>query len=153
MAVEVGSVGDRKVSEKASDPRSEMLLEDLALPLDWRRKLSPDETRHDFAQNGRVVFGFTLPLDAFDAESPQILAQARQRALVEKSGQVVRTVGQKLAAPDADEEVEKLARDRFGDPSGRGLGQRCMRNTKRRCIPVKLGDASEQHRIRRTCQQ
>ena len=91
MAVEVGSVGDRKVSEKASDPRSEMLREDLALPLDWRRKLSADKTRHDFAQNGRVVFGFTLPLDAFDAESRQILAQARQRAFVEKSGQVLRT--------------------------------------------------------------
>jgi hypothetical protein len=38
-----------------------------------------------------VVFGFTLPLDAFDAESRQILAQARQRAFVEKSGQVLRT--------------------------------------------------------------
>ena len=100
-----------------------------------------------------MVLGLDISLGALNSQPVEILAQARQRALVEKSGQVIRTVGQKLAAPDADEEVEKLTRDRFGDPSGRGLGQRCMRNTKRRCIPVKLGDASEQHRIRGTCQQ
>ena len=40
MAVEVGSLSDGEVSEKASDPRSEVLLEDLALPPDWRRKPS-----------------------------------------------------------------------------------------------------------------
>src|SRR6266851_3570958 len=63
MAVEIGSLGNRQISEEASDPRSEMLLEDLPLPLDCRRKLSADQTGHDLAENSRVVFRFELRLD------------------------------------------------------------------------------------------
>ena len=53
----------------------------------------------------------------------QILAQARQWTLVEKAGQIIRTVGQEFAAPDADEEIEKLARDLFGPRIAGGLRQ------------------------------
>ncbi len=67
MAVEIGSVGDRDVGEEASDPRSEMLLEDLPLPLDCRGKLSANQAGHDLAENRRMVFRFTLLLDTFDA--------------------------------------------------------------------------------------
>jgi hypothetical protein len=42
MAVEIGSVSDHHVGEEASDPRSKMLLENLPLPLNCRRKLSAD---------------------------------------------------------------------------------------------------------------
>ena len=42
MAVEIGSVSDRHVGEEASDPRNEMLLENLLLPLNCRRKLPAD---------------------------------------------------------------------------------------------------------------
>src|SRR5260221_9982752 len=83
----------------------------------------------------------------------QILAQARQWTLVEKAGQIIRTVGQEFAAPDADEEIEKLTRDLFGARPVRGLRQCGMRNTERRCIAAKLGDSLEQRCIRSTCQQ
>jgi len=36
-----------------------------------------------------VVFGFALRLDTFDAKRMQILAQASQRSLVEKAGQII----------------------------------------------------------------
>src|SRR5437870_1069273 len=100
-----------------------------------------------------MVLRFTLRLDTFDAESLQILAQARQRTLIEKAGQVVRTVGQEFAAADPDEEIEKLTLDLFGTRSVRGLGQRCVRNTEQRCLAAKLGEPREQRRIRGTCQQ
>jgi hypothetical protein len=79
MAVEIGSIGDRQIGEEASDPRREMLLEDLPLPLDCCGKLPADQTGHDLAENGRVVFWFTLLLDTFDAERLQILAEPRKR--------------------------------------------------------------------------
>ena len=74
MAVEIGSLGDREIGEKVSDPRSEMLFENLALPADRYRKLSADQTGHHLTENGRVVFGFGLRLDTFDAECSQIIA-------------------------------------------------------------------------------
>jgi hypothetical protein len=104
-------------------------------------------------RNGRVVFWFTLLLDTFDAERLQILAEPRKRTLVEKAGQIIRTVGQELAAADADEEIEKLARDLFGARPARGLRQCGMRNTERRCIAAKLGDPPEQRGIRSARQQ
>jgi hypothetical protein len=131
MAVEIGSLGIRQIGKEASDPRSEMALENLPLPIDCCRKLSADQTGHDLAENGRVVFGFASRFDTFNAEFTQILAQARQWTLVEKAGQIIRTVGQELPAPDADEEIEKLAFDLFGSRTVRRLRQQGMRNTQR----------------------
>ena len=50
----------------------------------------------------------------------------------------MRTVGQELATPDADEEIEKLACDLFGARPFRGFRQRAMRNAERRGIAVEL---------------
>src|SRR5262249_50809751 len=114
MAIEIGRIGDRHVGKKASDPRSEMLFEDLPLRLDLSGKLSTDQPGHNFAENGRVVFGLTMRLDTLDAERAQVLAQARQRALVEKAGKIIRPIGQQFASADANKEIEKLPRDAVG---------------------------------------
>src|SRR5437879_5992940 len=113
MPVEVSRFGCRQVGKEAPNPRNEMFFENLPLPLDRRGKLSADQTGHDLAKNSGVVLGLAQLLHPFDAERQQILAQARQRTLVEKAGQVIRAVGQQLTATDADEEIEILARDPF----------------------------------------
>src|SRR6516225_6294902 len=111
VAVEIRRLGGREIGKEASDPWGEMLLEHPPLPVGCRRKLAADQTGHHLAQDGRVVFRLALRLDTFNAEIAQILAQAGQRTLVEKPGQVIRTEGQQLTAPDPDEEIEKLACD------------------------------------------
>ncbi len=52
-------------------------------------------------------------LVALDAEGGEVLADAGERALVEEAGEIVGSVGQKLAAADADEQREELALDRL----------------------------------------
>ena len=41
----------------------------------------------------------------------QILAQPRQRPLVQEAGEIIGAVGQQLAAADADEQIEEFALD------------------------------------------
>ena len=73
-----------------------------------------------------MILGFHLSFGAFNAERAQILAQSHQRPLVEKAGEIVRAVGKQLAAPDSDEEVEKLALDLL---SALALSAACARAT------------------------
>ena len=53
-----------------------------------------------------MIFRLGLPFGTLDAPGLEICAQPRQRPLMQEAGQVVRSVGQKLAAPEADEEIE-----------------------------------------------
>ena len=55
--------------------------------------------------------GSHCSVDALDAESARVLAQPRQRPLIEEAGEIIRTVGQQFAAPDPDEEIEEFALD------------------------------------------
>ena len=72
----------------------------------------------------------------------EVLADAGQRALVEEAGQVVGGVGQKLAAADADEQVEdtraRARRDRCPRPQ---LGERDMGQPERRRVALQLRQA------------
>ena len=56
-----------------------------------------------------MILGFHLSFGAFNAVRAEILAQSRQRPLVEKAGEIVRSVGKQLAAPNSNEKVEILA--------------------------------------------
>src|SRR5256885_1322448 len=78
-----------------------------------------------------------------DGERAQIGAQARERAFIEKAGQIVRGVGKQLAASYTDEEVEEFARDLFGIRIMCGLRKRRVGETERRRIAAKLGKAFE----------
>ena len=44
---------------------------------------------HDLAQDGGVIFRLCLTGGSFDAKLVEILAQARERTLVQKTGQIV----------------------------------------------------------------
>jgi len=61
-----------------------------------------------------MVFGLALRIAALDAQPLKIGAQARQRALVQETGQVIGAVRQQLAPPDADEKIKILARNGVG---------------------------------------
>ena len=85
-----------------------MLFEQLAVGARRRRELSAGDAGHDLAQNGGVIFRFVLSLGTFDAESRKILAQPRQRALVQEAGDIIGAVGHQFAAADADAPDEPI---------------------------------------------
>src|SRR5690242_13317743 len=134
MPVEISRLCGREIDEEPSDPRRQMLFEDPPLILDGRGEVSADQARHDLAENRRVILGLMLVLDTLDAEHAEILAQARQRPLVEKTGEVVRAIGKQLAAADADEEIEEFTLDRLGARSARGFRERRVRKAERRVV-------------------
>ena len=76
-----------------------------------RREAAAGKAGHDLAQRRRVILRLEIVLGPLDAERGEILAQARQRTLVEKAGQIVGRVGQQFAAPEADEQIEIFALD------------------------------------------
>src|SRR3546814_5923490 len=69
---------------------------------------SSDEAGHHLAERGDVVFRLLHVVGAGDAQARHVVAQPRQRLLVQEPGQIVGGVGQQLALADADEEVEVL---------------------------------------------
>src|SRR5262245_38880232 len=107
--VEVCRLADRHVGKQAAHPRRYMRLEDLAVCPGRRLERAVDEAGHHLAQGGGVVLGLGLALYALDSQALQVATQPRQRALVEKAGQVVGRIGQQLAASQSNEQVEVLA--------------------------------------------
>jgi hypothetical protein len=85
-----------------------------------------------------VILRLHHALAAGDADPGKIVTQPRQRALLQEAGQVLRTVGQQLAAADTDEKIEILVLHRFGVGPARRIGHREMgeparaRNSDRR---------------------
>ena len=76
-----------------------MLLKEGALCLRRDREARRCKARHDLAQRCRVILGLKTALHPLNAERGEIVAQARQRAFVEKAGQVIGCVRQQFAAP------------------------------------------------------
>ena len=100
-----------------------------------------------------MIFRFHLAFGAFDAERAQILAQSRQRPLVEKAGEIIRAVRKQLAAPDADEKIEKLALDLFDARILCGFAQEPHARRPTVLYHREAGDATECGRIRCARQQ
>src|SRR5690348_5553347 len=127
MAIEVRSLRRFEIGKKPADPRCQMPLEHSPLRVRCGGEGTVDEARHDLAENGRVILGFRLAVDALDLEALQVLAQPRQGTLVEKSGQIKGRIGQELAAPDADEQIEEFALERRGIAVACRFGESGMR--------------------------
>src|SRR5690349_4147969 len=108
-AIEIGGFGALQIGEEAADPGREMLVEQFAIGAGRRRKLSADDAGHDLAQDRRMVLRLAVAVGARDAEPAQILAQPRERPFLQEAGEIIGAIGQQLAAPDADEQVEELA--------------------------------------------
>ena len=83
----------------------------------------------------------------------EIVAQPRQRPLMQEAGEIVGTVGHQLAAADADEQIEKFALDpRRVGAVGR-FRETDMRHAERRRIAAQRCKAAQKFRVRRARQQ
>src|SRR5438876_10639378 len=100
-----------------------------------------------------MILRLGLPSRALDAEPRQALAQARQGPLMQKAGQVVRAIGQKLATTEPDKEIEEFALGALGARLPCRLGQRDMREPERTRIAVQTGDLVEQSLVGRARQK
>ena len=83
----------------------------------------------------------------------EIVAQPRQRTLVQKAGEIVRAVGQQLAAAEPDEEIEIFAAGAFGVRRARRRGERRMRKPERRWIDLQRTEPAQQVGSRRLREQ
>jgi hypothetical protein len=97
-----------------------------------------------------MILGFYIALGPLDAEFLEILAQPLQRPLVEKAGEVVRAVGQELAAAEPDEEIEVFALKPIGVGLARRLRQGGMCDAKRARVAAQTCQAVQKLGIRRT---
>ena len=77
-------------------------------------EIAANEAGHHLAERRDVVFGLLHVRAAFDAELGHVLAQDRERFLIEKPGQIEAGVRQKLPATETDEEGVVFAFSRRG---------------------------------------
>ncbi len=66
-------------------------------------ELAARNAGHDLTEHGGMIFRLNFIFGADDTHAREIVAQPRQRTLVQKTGEVVRGVRQQFAAADADE--------------------------------------------------
>ena len=131
-----------------------MFLEQSAVGCRPAPGTAAGEARHDLAQDRGVIFRFGIALGALDAEAGEILAQPRQRALVQEAGEIVGAVGHQFAAADADEQIEEFALDRVGVGAGGRFGEADMRDAeRRRDRRAASASRSSRCRVRRARQQ
>jgi hypothetical protein len=104
------------------------------------------------AENGNVILRLR-PRAAGLAVRAEIVAQSRERMLVEKTGQMIGTVRNEFLAAHSGEKVEELAVDAFGAHFPRSLSKRRMRKTKRSPVSPNSGDMAKGDGIRWIGQQ
>ena len=100
-----------------------------------------------------MILRLVIALDAFNTDHREIIPQACERTLVQEAGEIVRGVGQKLAAPEPDEEIEILALDAREIRSRRGFGESDMRDAERAGIAAEPRKARKQVGIGSTREQ
>src|SRR5262249_40325914 len=151
--VEIRRFGPFQIGKEAPDPRSEMLLEELAIGTGGSREAAARKPRHDPAQERRVILGPPLTPPAFEPELAQMRAQARERTLVQEAGEIIRSVGQKFPAPETDEKIEIFALEALDIGALRRLCERDVRQSERACIAGQCAEALEQPGVGRACEQ
>ena len=102
---------------------------------------------HDLAQGRGAVLGLGLTFGPLDAQALEVVAQARQRALVKKAGQVVGGVGQYLAATHPDEQVEVLPPHALHIAPGRRLAKRGVRQAEGARVTAQPRQPAQELRI------
>src|SRR5262249_57581254 len=156
-AVELGRLGVFEIGEKAPDPGRHMGMEYWAARLLRAGQFADGEPGHDLAQDTGMILRIGDVVGASNAEPSEVPAQARERPLVQKAGEIIGGIGQKLATTDADEQVEVFALDyaRLGDVCS--FGQCCMRSVELGFAPTQLRNLLQQRRTRwlpeQSCEQ
>ena len=100
-----------------------------------------------------MILRLVIAFDPLNTDHREIIPQTCERTLVEKAGEIVRGVRQKLAAPEPDEEIEILALDARQVRSRGGFGERDMRDAERAGIAAEPRKARKQVGIRSTREQ
>src|SRR5262245_57659426 len=95
-----------------------------------------------------MVLGLGLSLGPLDAHALQIRAQAGERPFVEKAGEIVGSVGQELAATNADEETEEFPLDLLLTGPGCRSAKRSVCDAERRRIACQVRQAPQEIRVR-----
>ena len=109
--VEVGRFGAFQIGEEAARPRAPCASRRICCSVLRRRERPPAKARHDLAQGRGVILRLGLPSARSMPSAREIVAQPRERPLVQKAGQIVGRIGQQLAAAEPDEEIEIFALD------------------------------------------
>ncbi len=109
--IEIGGLGLFQIGEETPDPGARCASNNSRSAPGGASEPAARKAGHDLAQDGGVIFRLSLTGRSFDSKLAEILAQARERTLVQKTGQVVGSVWQQFSASEADEEIEILALD------------------------------------------
>ena len=78
-----------------------------------------------------MIFRLRLPVHSLDADTLKHLPKARERAPMQKTREIVRRIGQELAATESNEQREMLTCRDFRIGSGRSLPERGVREAQR----------------------
>src|SRR5258707_14126253 len=89
-----------------------MPLEETRLFAEFGFEVAAREAGHDLEQDRDVIFRLARDACALDAECVQIFADARQRALVKKAGQIIGGIRKQVAAAEPDEQIQELLAER-----------------------------------------
>ena len=121
-----------------------MPLEQLAIRPGRSFETSARQADHNLAQHRDMIFRLGITFDALNTEPGEIVAQSRQRTLVQEAGEIIRAIRHQFSAPDADEQLEEFAIDLRDIYLGRGLTERRMRDAKRRMVAAQFGYSGQQ---------
>ena len=104
-----------EIVKKLFSPRLNMPLEKAAIFMRLGVHAAQDQPSHSLKQEADMIFRFGVTFAALQPQALQILPHTYKRALIEKTGQIIRGVGEKLSAPNAHKQIEML----FGDGAGK----------------------------------
>src|ERR1700681_636213 len=107
-----------------------MVVEDLSIGSRRRGNFPAGKTCHDLQKYRGMIFRFRLPVHPLDADTLQHLPQARERAPMQRTREIVRRVRQQLAATESNEQREMLACRNFSIGPGRSLAECGVRKTQ-----------------------
>src|SRR5205085_6841296 len=74
----------------------------------------------------------------------EVLAQTCERPLMQKTGNIIRAIGQKFPAPEAGEEIEIFALDALGVGAAGSLRERRVGKPERSSVAAQAGEAIQQ---------
>ena len=100
-----------------------------------------------------MIFRLPRRAGALDPERIEILAHPRQRALVQKTGQVIGGIGQQFAAAEPDEQIEEFLADGAIIRRRRGHREFDMRDAEIGRVALQRCNALERLRVGRLAEQ
>jgi len=130
-----------------------MVVENLSIDSSGRGNFPTGKTCHDLQKYRGMIFRLRLPVHSLDADTLKHLPKARERAPMQKTREIVRRIGQQLAATESNEQREMLTCRDFCVGPCRSLRERSVRKAQRTQVPAQFSQAPEQWGIGTARQQ